>query len=192
MTTDLANIPTDWHLFEDPEGYFKIWIPPTWEGSVDGTINGYRDGNIFNGLIYGFAAPQRSTDVSTYVSLMVGIEYLPDDAHRRSLTQHPHSSRPATRPVGSLIGQDISPTQIDLYTYRSFIRFNFVYPGVVIRSTQPFRNGRTDPPYVAPTPLITFGPDEFAEGKRIIDLVLNSFQAIPNEQLHIEEYKAFD
>ena len=84
--------------------------------------------------------------------------------------QHAPDAQP--RRVGTLLGEE-SNSAIDLLTQSAFVRIVYTYPGAP---------GVTSPGAIKvgdePTPV---SDAQRAAGKHLIDLILSSFQAIPNQ-----------
>lgn len=175
-TGESLSIPSDWKLFTDPHGYVSFKIPPTWDSKVAGgatlglgDVQGGEQLSLMSYSLQDSQANAISSVSATRIKLSVGP--WPSESMRRYMCQQ-RPTDAQLHQVGTLQGMESNRT-IDLLTQRAFIRIAYTYPGAP-GVTSPGAIKRGD----EPTPV---SDAQSAAGKHIIDLILSSFQAIPNE-----------
>jgi len=168
------SIPPDWILFTDPHGYVSLKIPPTWDSKVVGgsTFGNVQGGDQLSLISYSLQDSQaNATNQYSATRIKLSIGPWPSEAMRRYMCQQrPFDAQP--RLVGTLQGME-SNSAIDLLTQAAFVRIVYTYPGAP---------GVTSPGMInlgdEPTPV---SAAQSAAGKHIIDLILSSFRAFPNQ-----------
>ncbi len=169
-------IPSDWKHFSDPHGYVSLQIPPTWNskvtgGSSFGGIQGSDQLTLISYLLQDAQANAGGDYSAIRIKLSVG-PWTSDAMRRYMCQQHFPDAQP--RQVGTLMGEE-SNNVIDLLTQRAYVRIAYTYPGAPgITSSGAMKLGEE------PTPV---SDAERAAGKHIIDLILSSFRAIPNQSM---------